>query len=178
MIRRFVMFVAVTATLVAATASPASALSSSIDPMWMTNGTLYAQTQVGDLMYAGGKNVTLLQTKTGKASVAVTDLVAFNVTTGEGVTSFHPVISHTTDVPSIRALVPSPDGTKLYIGGHFDSVDGVAAKNIARLDLATGTIDTSFKASIVSTGTVYALLVSGDGSRIYIGGAFGKVDNV
>jgi len=167
--------------LVGLTAVPASALSSSIDPMWMTNGTLYTQTQVGNIMYLGGKNFTEVRSTpngTPGPKVNVSNLGAINVTTGEGVSTFHPMVTHATDVAKVQAIAATPSGSAIYIAGHFDAVDGVAVRNIAKIDLSTGTIDTSFKAKVAAGGTVYALLVSVNGSRIYLGGAFGNVDGV
>lgn len=158
---------------------PAFALSSTPDPMWMTRGKVYVQTQLGNLMYLGGDFTQIRSTPAGVAGpkIAVTDLGAIDVTTGEGVATFKPVISHTTDNATVRTLALSPDGSRLYIGGHFDTVDGVAAQNLAAIDLTTGQADPTFAPKVGSvSGTVYALLVSGDGSKIYLGGAFGQVN--
>src|SRR5262245_28658635 len=149
--------------------------------MWMTTGTLYAQTQVGNIMYLGGKAFTQVRSTpngTPGPKINVSNLGAIDVTTGQGVSSFHPMVTHATDAPYVRTIAATPDGSKLYIGGHFDAVDGVPAQNIARIDLSTGTIDTSFKAKVASGGNVWTLLVSADGSRIYLGGTFGTVGGV
>src|SRR5262245_31336577 len=167
--------------IVAASAVPASALSDRIDRMWMTTGTLYVQTRVGNIMYLGGKNFTQVRSTpngTPGPKVKVSNLGAINVATGEGVSSFHPRVTHATDVAMVRSIVASPDGSKLYIAGHFDAVDGVAVRNIAAINLSDGSLDTSFKAKVAAGGTVFALLVNADGSRIYLGGAFGSVDGV
>ncbi len=45
----------------------------------------------------------------------------------------------------VHGLSLSPDGTRLYVSGHFDSVNGVSQRTIAAVDPATGThTDTSF----------------------------------
>ena len=181
MIRRLLLSAVAVGILVAASASPAAALSSSIDPMWMTNGTLFVQTQVGNIMYLGGKNFTPVRSTpngTPGPKINVSNLGAIDITTGQGVSSFHPMVTHAADLAMVRAIAATPDGSKLYIAGHFDAVDGLAVQNIARIDLSTGTIDTSFKAKVAAGGTVNALLVSADGSRIYLGGEFGNVDGV
>jgi hypothetical protein len=180
-IRRLLLSAVAVGILVATSASPAAALSSSIDPMWMTNGTLFVQTQVGNIMYLGGKNLTAVRSTpngTPGPKINVRNLGAINITTGQGVSSFHPMVTHATDLAMVRAIAATPDGSKIYIAGHFDAVDGLPASNIARIDLSTGTIDTSFKAKVAAGGTVNALLVSGNGLRIYLGGAFGTVDGV
>jgi hypothetical protein len=179
MIRRLLLFAAAVGILVATTASPAQAVASTIDPMWMTNGTLYSQTQVGNVMYVGGKKVTMVRSTpngTPGPHFSVGNLAAFDVTTGEGIDSFHPMVTHATDVAFVHAVDASPDGHYLYIGGHFDAVDGVPVQNVARIDLSTGTVDSSFAPKVNATGKVYAILVNGDGSRIYLGGTFGQID--
>jgi hypothetical protein len=182
MIRRLLLLVGAVGMLVTTFASPAQAVSQSIDPMWMTNGTLYSQTQVGNVMYVGGKKVTLVRSKPNGTPdpdrFAVGNLAAFNVTTGEGISTFHPLVTHATDVAFVHTVAASPDGHFLYIGGHFDAVDGVPVQNIARIDLSTGTVDSSFTPQVTPTGKVYAILVSADGTRIYFGGTFGQVDGV
>jgi hypothetical protein len=177
MIRRLLLFAAAVGMLVATTASPAQAVASTIDPMWMTNGTLYSQTQVGNTMYVGGKKVTVVRSTpngTPGPRFSVGNLAAFDVTTGQGISTFHPMVTHATDVAKVHAV--ASDGSYLYIGGHFDAVDGTAVQNLARIDLSTGTVDSSWTPNVTPTGNVYAILVSGDGSRIYFGGTFGQVD--
>lgn len=39
----------------------------------------------------------------------------------------------------VHGLALSPDGTRLYVSGHFDTVNGVAQRTIAAVDPATGT---------------------------------------
>jgi hypothetical protein len=178
MIRRVLLFVATVGMLVATTAFPAqAAVSQTLDPMWMTNGTQYAQVQVGDVMYVGGKKMTVVRSTpngTPGPHFSVSNVAAFDTTTGEGISSFHPLVTHATDVAYVHTVAAV--GNYLYIGGHFDSVDGIPASNIARIDLTTGTIDTSFAVTVTPTAKVYAILVSADGTQIYFGGTFGQVD--
>lgn len=75
---------------------------------------------------------------------------------------------------SVHALVVAGDA--LYVGGSFTSYRGVpnSARGLAKLDLRTGEIDTSFsppgRNANGVTGTVYALAVSGD--SLIVGGEF------
>lgn len=71
----------------------------------------------------------------------------------------------------VNALVVSPDGTKLYVGGEFDHIGGTPAAKLARIDIATGKIDPSFTAGV--NGAVRALTLHG--GRLYAGGAFSAV---
>ena len=66
---------------------------------------------------------------------------------------------------------------KLIVGGYFDTIDGVAANNIAQWDgtrwqpLGNGVGNLDFEDNFVAgTGEVHALAV--DGSALYVGGKF------
>jgi uncharacterized delta-60 repeat protein len=71
----------------------------------------------------------------------------------------------------VRALSIQPDG-KILVGGWFNSVNGVAAQNLARLN-ADGTLDTSFSGPINTNAQSFAkvttLALQADG-RVFIGG--------
>ncbi|HAR44225.1 MAG TPA: hypothetical protein DCS07_16595, partial [Bdellovibrionales bacterium] len=67
-------------------------------------------------------------------------------------------------------------GTSLYVGGYFTAYRGVAnsANRLAKLDLATGVIDTTFSPAGAATNgfnwSVNSLLISG--TSLYVGGGF------
>lgn len=63
---------------------------------------------------------------------------------------------------------------RLYLGGSFTAVGGVPRRNLAAFTLATGKLDTRWRPS--ADDTVHALAAGG--RRIYLGGAFHKVDEV
>ena len=65
------------------------------------------------------------------------------------------------------------DGTSVYIGGDFTSVNGVSRNRLARLDRTTGAVVTSFTAG--AGGIVSDLLVVG--GTLYVGGEFNLLDN-
>jgi hypothetical protein len=71
----------------------------------------------------------------------------------------------------VYAIVVSPDGTKLYVGGDFNRIGGTAAPKVARIDVATGKVDPTFTPGV--TGRVKALALAGD--RLYVGGSFDAV---
>jgi uncharacterized delta-60 repeat protein len=76
----------------------------------------------------------------------------------------------------ISALALQPDG-RIVIGGSFSTVNGVARKNIARLN-ANGSLDTTFQAGMTGTDReVYALALQQDG-RLLFGGVFASVNGV
>ena len=66
------------------------------------------------------------------------------------------------------AVAASPDGTRVYVGGDFTTVDGKSHRNVAAFDTATGALSTSFAASM--GGEVRAIVATN--STVYVGGNF------
>ena len=84
--------------------------------------------------------------------------MSYDVTTGV-MTSWAPVLNN-----QVYALAVSPDGSRLYVGGQFTTVNGVTRSRIAAFDTATGTLVASFapkvnyivKSLVATNTTVYA----------------------
>jgi hypothetical protein len=70
----------------------------------------------------------------------------------------------------VHALLPSADGTKLYIGGLFTTVAGKGRQRLARVDAATGLPDT-FHPKVDAEVTKLALA----GESLFAGGRFTTV---
>ncbi len=76
---------------------------------------------------------------------------------------------------SITAIADAGGG-KILVAGDFVRVDGNASiRRLARFDVATGALDTTFAPAI--NGTINAIAVQSDG-RIVIGGAFNLVNGL
>ena len=76
-------------------------------------------------------------------------------------------------------------GNTVYVGGEFTSarpagaapgVNTVARSNLLAYDLTTGVLNTSWAPT--TDGAVQSITASPDGSRIYVGGAFTKVNGL
>ena len=84
-----------------------------------------------------------------------------------------------TDRP-VRAIVISPAGRIAWIGGDFrvvnKTLDPAAASGLAATNLVSGAAVWSLAGSTV--GSVSALTLSGDGSRLYVGGDFTSLAGV
>jgi hypothetical protein len=124
------------------------------------NGAVYQFLQVGSTMYAGGSFTSV--TAAAKTSPAGTftraHLVAFNASTGS-IGSLAPTFDG--DVWALAS-----DGSSLYVGGEFKTVDGLARYGLVKIDLATGKVVTAFNAKLhgrVTSAQVVAgrLIVSG-----------------
>jgi hypothetical protein len=117
----------------------------------------YAVAQLGDTTYVGG-TFALVQPP-GGSTVSRSNIVAFSATTG-ALTSFAPSI----DGP-VWAI--ATDGTSLYVGGQFTTVNGVSHRALVKLNPTTGAVDTSFNANFKSGKVTEVRLVNG---RLIVGG--------
>jgi hypothetical protein len=178
--RSSVVVAIVTAVVAVALASPAFAMGQTPVPSWMIgHGKVLATAVGGGRIYLGGQFTELRSTPVGVPGtrVLVDNLAAIDVSTGSGITSFSPHVTHSTDPANVRALAVSPDGGTLFLGGHFDAVNGIARRNVAAIDTATGAVKPDFDPVVgTAANQVYALMVSTDGSRLYVGGQFNRVN--
>jgi len=158
---------------VAATASPAFALSATADTSaWETNGKVKALTLSGNTLYVGGK-FGLLRAQGGTPKIKVKSVGKIDATTGVGISGWGPIITTSTGAAGqVNALGVSADGSTLYIGGKFDFINGIPVKNFAAVSTTTGAVDPAFTHAFGNQ--VHVILVGP--SLIYVGGAFKQVD--
>ncbi|MGB3731830.1 PKD domain-containing protein [Microbacterium sp.] len=135
------------------------------------NGYIWAQAAVGNTVYAVGsfQNVRPPLTAPGTNLIPRSNILAFNITTGD-LLPFAPVVNGT-----IRSVSASPDGSRLYIGGSFNSVNGQARWNFAALDAATGQLISSFAPAVGGT-SVNGIAVTAD--KVYIAGLFTQANGI
>jgi hypothetical protein len=129
----------------------------------VASGAVYKFVQLNGVMYAGGSfgSVTTAAGVSPGGTFTRTNLVAFNASTGV-ITSFAPNLNG-----AVWAL--ASDGTSLYVGGTFTTVNGVARRGLAKLNPTTGAVDTAFNANLSSGKVTEVALVSG---RLLAGGTF------
>ena len=130
----------------------------------VASGAVHKFVQVGGTMYAGGafSSVSAAPGVSPGGTFARSNLVAFSATTGVISTTFAPSING-----EVWAL--ASDGTSLYVGGTFTTVNGVARRGLAKLNPTTGAVDTAFNANLSSGKVTEVALVSG---RLLAGGTF------
>ncbi len=126
--------------------------------------------QIGNTIYVGGKFTEVRQTK-NSAGIARPFLAAFDATTGDYIASFDPNL----DRP-VYALQASPDGSRLFVGGEFGDVDGIAnTKALVALDPTTGDVDTTWRSRIKRDARAVVFSLDHDGTWLYVGGGFSSV---
>jgi hypothetical protein len=166
---------AVAMSTVIALAQPAYALSITPDHTWGVDKKVFALAKSGNVMFVGGTFKKAVNPN--GQTVAVANLIAVNITTGAYISTFTPSVLYTatTAKPEVDALAVSSDGSTLFIGGKFDTVDGQSRQNFAAVDTATGTqVSSIFTAT--PSAPVNALLAGPN--LVYLGGAFKKVNGV
>jgi hypothetical protein len=119
--------------------------------------------EAGDRMVVGGRFSTV-EDGTRHHPVSRSNVVAFSATTGSVDPGFAPLVDG-----QVWAVAAS--GSSVWLGGNFTTVNGTARPALAKLDLATGVLDTSF-APPLRGGRVTDLELSG--GRLYVAGTFGK----
>jgi hypothetical protein len=138
-------------------------------PAWQTNGTVWALAAANGAVYLGGDFTSVRPpgAAAGTGEVPRNHLAAFDAATGE-LLPFNPDL----DAP-VYALVASADGSRVYAGGEFLSVGGVAVRRLAAFDTASGALIGSWK--VTASSGVRALEASGN--TVYVGGDFGSLDS-
>ena len=93
-------------------------------------------------------------------------LAAIEVATGRLDQLWRPDVNDT-----VTALAVSPDGSAIYVGGRFNSINGKFPSRIAKLDTITGALDTTFDpdASAVVNS------IATDGTSVWAAGSFATI---
>jgi hypothetical protein len=160
------------AALAADTDAPAGRLVSEVaapNTPHVLDGRVYSVVQVGGTIVLGG-TFTRVRNEGETTELVRNGLVAFDATTGRISTTFAPNPNG-----GVRVVLPSGDGTSVYVGGSFTSIAGAARQRVARVRVSDGALVTTFNAGGV-TGEVRDLsLTSG---RLWLGGAFTHVGGV
>jgi hypothetical protein len=157
------------APALAAPASPAlagavSPVPASGTPTLADTGTTEQVRQLvpcGATMYAVG---TFTQIKQGSTTYARNNAFSFSATAPYAVTPWDPNVNGTVDSIAFNGS----DCSHAYLGGHFTTVGGAAAKNIAEVDTGLGALVPGFKSD--ASGEVDTLAVAN--GHLLAGGAF------
>ncbi|MDP9219134.1 MAG: hypothetical protein M3P23_01165 [Actinomycetota bacterium] len=132
----------------------------------VSNPAVYALAQIGNTMYVGGM-FDAIQDSARTTTFSRQHMVAFDATTGAVSTTFVQSFNK-----PVWALLGSTDGSSLYVGGQFTTVNGAARKFLAKIIVATGQLDPSFNPVVISSGYVKEIRLVNN--RLIVGGSFPK----
>jgi chitodextrinase len=145
------MGLAALAGLIVATPAPALAVDTpqsvvvNPDPSDWTpqiqDGEVDAILQVGTKVIVGG---TFTQVRKFDTSAILTRnyLFAFDMNTGVIDPNFVPQLDK-----AVTSLAPAPDGTSVFVGGNFSTVNGASFKKLVRIRISDGQVISGFKAN-------------------------------
>lgn len=128
-----------------------------------TNGLVNAVAASAD-----GTRVFIGGTFTEVNGVPRQNLAVLNAVTGAVVQSWQADVTGSN--VSVKSLAVS--GSRLYVGGRFDSVDGVHKEKLAAVDAGSGNV---LHWSTWVNGAVHEVRVAPGGGTVWIGGAFTKI---
>jgi hypothetical protein len=147
--------------------TPSTVSADALPTAQIGNGVVWSQVTVGNIVYATGQFTTARPPGVavgGVGQVSRAGILAYDITTGQ-LTSFN----HSLNGQG-RIIVASPDGSRVYVGGDFTTVDGRSHPHIAAFSTADGSLVSTFAPTV--SGSVLGLAVTG--STVYAGGSFGS----
>ncbi|MGH8976966.1 MAG: cell surface protein, partial [Acidimicrobiia bacterium] len=166
-------FVAANVDIDAAAADTAPApgepetVSSAALPTVQINGVVWNQVIVGNRVYATGQftRARPAGSAPGTNEVVRSNILAYNLTTGALISDWDPALN-----AQGLELAASEDGSRIFVGGDFDQVDGQWRSRIAALDAQTGEL---LPFNPGANSRVDALAVAGN--TLYYGGNFTNI---
>ena len=96
-------------------------------------------------------------------------IAALDAQTGAGITTFN---ADTDEF--VEAMVPSTDGSRLFLAGQFTTVQGQGRPSVASIVTATGLVDPAFRPAF-NKGALTLAYAQGS---LWVGGKFTKVSSV
>jgi Ca2+-binding RTX toxin-like protein len=183
MSKRLTVFLAgaAMATLMLAVAGIAWAQSPTLnqtpDDIWMTNsgGKVYAIIRSGEYIYVGGQFTSIRSAASGGQSFAATNLARFDADTGVGDPTWTPDVTGA-DMTKTKVYSLAAANGKIWVGGNFAAVNGVARRNLAAVSPDTGAVDLTID-PVVGTETSIVRAMIASSQKVYIGGAFGTIQD-
>jgi PKD repeat protein len=150
---------------------PALAVTADRLPTVQVDGVVWSQAVVANIVYAGGSFATARPAGAAPGTSLTTrrNLLAYDITTGNLVTSFAPDLNG-----QVLSVAASPDGSRIYVAGDFTVANGQARYRVAAYSTATGALIGSFNPS-GPTSQARAVIATND--TVYVGGGFAGLGN-
>ena len=144
---------------------PTNPQTAAVDPLptVQIDGVVWSQTVVGNTVYVGGEFTTARPAGAapGVNTVPRANLLAYDVRTGVLIDSWAPTTNG-----EVRVVTASPDGSRIYVGGIFTTVNGQIRNRIVALNPTTGATIHSF--AVVADASVRAIVATD--TTVYLGG--------
>ena len=139
-------------------------------PTVQIDGVVWNQLVVGNTVFVGGRfsNARPAGAAPGTNLTPRSNFLAYDIRTGELITTTTPSFN-----AQVRSIAVSPDGSRLYVGGDFTSVDGIRRDRLAAFELPSMRLVGTFLPPVGYH--VYALAVSPNNATLYVGGNFNAV---
>ncbi len=133
----------------------------------ISSGEIWDIAAIGNSVYIAGSFSSV--TKNG-TTTAVPGLTGWDINTGNLLPSFKPTITG----GGVAAVEASPDGTKLFITGTFNTVGGLSRQKVAALNPTTGAPLASFAFTGATNNPGTALAATN--TTLYVGGRFTRIN--
>ncbi len=148
--------------------TPATTVSADALPTVQVDGVVWSQVVVGDTVYVAGRfgNARPAGAAAGTNLTPRANLLAYDIRTGVLVPGWAPSLN-----AQALTITAAPDGSRIYVGGDFTTVNGETRRRVAALDPVTGALVPGFAPAV--TASVRAIAVSAD--TVYVGGDFNAV---
>ena len=135
----------------------------------ITTGEITDLEYIGDRVFVvGGFTSIRNNTSTNTTTYNQRFVASYNINTGLVDANFRPTFDG-----GVTEIEASPDGTKLFVVGRFNTVNGVTKRKVASIDPVTGATVAGFTANANSAATSVAV----SNSTVYIGGQFSTINN-
>ena len=138
----------------------------------ISNGEINDIEVVGSRVYVAGTFTSIANQRGGNTtSYPQRYLASYDLNTGLVEADFNPTFEGPAGF-TVSAVEASPDGTRVYVAGGFNTVNGATKKGLVLLDPDTGDTVDGFTADADARVTEVAV----SGSTVYLGGRFGEVN--
>ncbi|MFC5940619.1 hypothetical protein ABUL04_30440 [Micromonospora harpali] len=129
----------------------------------IVDGTVFAIHDAGDKVIVGG-SFTQVKNRNSDDTIARNYVLAFDKATGQVDTAFAPVVDN-----EVNDILAGPTAGTVYLAGKFNTVNGTNRRKLALLNLADGSVVTSFP-NLAFNGLVNDVVKVGN--RLLVGGIF------
>jgi hypothetical protein len=155
--------------------SSSPTINSTPDDTWMTNGIVYSVIRSGNYIYVGGKFTRVRSEVSGGQSFAATNLARFDADTGAGDPTWTPDVTGA-DMTTTTVYALAASNGKIFVGGKFGAVNGIPRRNLAAVSPDTGAVDPTIDPVVGTEASIVRAMIA-SGTKVYIGGAFGTVQD-